>query len=259
MLKDPTLKFDSRSAVDLKDRSADPRPPSSCAHSRPRSFRTYFPDAYKQHYPNAQFYRTQSQSQSPPRLAPVPPSSRRSASIAPLSNDDDAIRCVCGVPEDDGFSIACDVCSRWCHAACFGIAPGAVPGDWRCWRCAPTQPHDAAWARRLQLDRLARLVAEPPPPPPGTEEGARQRTTSPDVERGRKKERDGAGAAGQKTNHDHASGVDAGGSSTQLARHNTADGLSRASHRLHKSGSRTGARPSHAPPADKGLVRDDAC
>jgi hypothetical protein len=250
MLKDPTLKFDSRSAVDLKDRSADPRPPSSCAHSRPRSFRTYFPDAYKQHYPNAQFYRTQSQSQSPPRLAPVPPSSRRSASIAPLSNDDDAIRCVCGVPEDDGFSIACDVCSRWCHAACFGIAPGAVPGDW---------PHDAAWARRLQLDRLARLVAEPPPPPPGTEEGARQRTTSPDVERGRKKERDGAGAAGQKTNHDHASGVDAGGSSTQLARHNTADGLSRASHRLHKSGSRTGARPSHAPPADKGLVRDDAC
>ncbi|RXW17360.1 hypothetical protein EST38_g8494 [Candolleomyces aberdarensis] len=36
ILRDPTLKFDSRSPVDLKDR-----------------FRTYFPDAYKQHYPNA--------------------------------------------------------------------------------------------------------------------------------------------------------------------------------------------------------------
>lgn len=36
ILSDPTLKFDSRSPVDLKDR-----------------FRTYFPDAYKQHYPNA--------------------------------------------------------------------------------------------------------------------------------------------------------------------------------------------------------------
>ncbi|TFK32943.1 hypothetical protein BDQ12DRAFT_658603 [Crucibulum laeve] len=36
ILSDPTLHFDNRSPVDLKDR-----------------FRTYFPDAYKQHYPNA--------------------------------------------------------------------------------------------------------------------------------------------------------------------------------------------------------------
>ncbi|KAL4248780.1 hypothetical protein ABKN59_008370 [Abortiporus biennis] len=36
ILNDPDLKFDNRSPVDLKDR-----------------FRTYFPDAYKQHYPNA--------------------------------------------------------------------------------------------------------------------------------------------------------------------------------------------------------------
>ncbi|KAL1753745.1 hypothetical protein FB107DRAFT_217136 [Schizophyllum commune] len=36
ILSDPTLTFDNRSPVDLKDR-----------------FRTYFPDAYKKHYPNA--------------------------------------------------------------------------------------------------------------------------------------------------------------------------------------------------------------
>ncbi|KAG5652715.1 hypothetical protein H0H81_003966 [Sphagnurus paluster] len=36
ILSDPTLTFDNRSPVDLKDR-----------------FRTYFPDAYKEHYPNA--------------------------------------------------------------------------------------------------------------------------------------------------------------------------------------------------------------
>ncbi|KZT00243.1 uncharacterized protein LAESUDRAFT_732459 [Laetiporus sulphureus 93-53] len=36
ILNDPEFKFDNRSPVDLKDR-----------------FRTYFPDAYKQHYPNA--------------------------------------------------------------------------------------------------------------------------------------------------------------------------------------------------------------
>ncbi|KAJ7714906.1 hypothetical protein B0H16DRAFT_511893 [Mycena metata] len=49
----------------------------------------------------------------------------------------DEIRCRCGSSVDDGFSIACDVCGRWCHAACFGIAEGSVPEEWRCWVCAP--------------------------------------------------------------------------------------------------------------------------
>lgn len=49
----------------------------------------------------------------------------------------DEIRCRCGSSMDDGFSIACDVCGRWCHAACFGIAEGSVPEEWRCWVCAP--------------------------------------------------------------------------------------------------------------------------
>ncbi|KAJ6553850.1 hypothetical protein B0H10DRAFT_1968129 [Mycena sp. CBHHK59/15] len=34
----------------------------------------------------------------------------------------------CGVSGDDGFSIACDACSRRCHAACFGIEEGSVLG-----------------------------------------------------------------------------------------------------------------------------------
>ncbi|KAJ6546333.1 hypothetical protein B0H10DRAFT_2131607, partial [Mycena sp. CBHHK59/15] len=35
------------------------------------------------------------------------------------SGDDGAIRCQCRCRSglDDGFSIACDVCGRWCHAA----------------------------------------------------------------------------------------------------------------------------------------------
>ncbi|KAJ7079903.1 hypothetical protein C8R44DRAFT_895581 [Mycena epipterygia] len=49
----------------------------------------------------------------------------------------DAIRCRCGSSADDGFSIACDVCGRWCHAACFGIVKDSVPEEWACWRCAP--------------------------------------------------------------------------------------------------------------------------
>jgi len=54
ILNDPTLHFDNRSPVDLKDRWVPlfsyTRFSSSSSNS---SFRTYFPDAYKQHYPNA--------------------------------------------------------------------------------------------------------------------------------------------------------------------------------------------------------------
>ena len=54
ILKDPKLKFDNRSPVDLKDRSVSSSPSSPVTHSHtPHSFRTYFPDAYKEHYPNA--------------------------------------------------------------------------------------------------------------------------------------------------------------------------------------------------------------
>ncbi|KAJ7449323.1 hypothetical protein B0H11DRAFT_1743704 [Mycena galericulata] len=49
----------------------------------------------------------------------------------------DEIRCRCGSSADDGFSIACDVCGRWCHAACFAISKESVPEEWKCWMCAP--------------------------------------------------------------------------------------------------------------------------
>ncbi|KAF8183600.1 hypothetical protein K438DRAFT_1140870 [Mycena galopus ATCC 62051] len=49
----------------------------------------------------------------------------------------DEIRCRCGSSLDDGFSIACDVCGRWCHAACFAISKESVPEEWACWMCAP--------------------------------------------------------------------------------------------------------------------------
>ncbi|KAJ7883023.1 hypothetical protein B0H14DRAFT_3857430 [Mycena olivaceomarginata] len=43
---------------------------------------------------------------------------------------DDIIRCICGSSIDDGFSIACDGCGRWCHCACFAIAKDCVPDNW---------------------------------------------------------------------------------------------------------------------------------
>ncbi|KAI0053958.1 hypothetical protein FA95DRAFT_1507405 [Auriscalpium vulgare] len=64
----------------------------------------------------------------------------------------DAINCICGFGYDDGFSIACDDCSRWCHAACFDIVEGGVPEEWRCWLCVP-RPVDRDRAIRLQKER----------------------------------------------------------------------------------------------------------
>ncbi|KAG5349945.1 hypothetical protein C0989_001160 [Termitomyces sp. Mn162] len=67
---------------------------------------------------------------------------------------EEAIRCICGSTYDDGFSIACDDCERWCHAACFGIDPGHVPEEWKCWLC---DPRPSKKRRRLSV---------PPSPPP---------------------------------------------------------------------------------------------
>jgi uncharacterized protein len=72
------------------------------------------------------------------------------------TNASDAIDCICGFSYDDGFSIACDACSRWCHAACVGIAQGDVPDEWCCWRCNPTLRVDREAAIRLQRARQER-------------------------------------------------------------------------------------------------------
>lgn len=51
ILNDPEFTFHNRSPVDLKDRCVALLHVDSCSWRG--SFRTYYPDAYKQHYPNA--------------------------------------------------------------------------------------------------------------------------------------------------------------------------------------------------------------
>ncbi|CCM05670.1 uncharacterized protein FIBRA_07900 [Fibroporia radiculosa] len=64
----------------------------------------------------------------------------------------DSINCICGFTYDDGFSIGCDSCSRWCHAACFGIVESEVPEEWQCWVCSPRHT-DRERAVRVQKAR----------------------------------------------------------------------------------------------------------
>ncbi|KAI0296780.1 hypothetical protein B0F90DRAFT_1010393 [Multifurca ochricompacta] len=92
----------------------------------------------------------------------------------PHMSSSDSINCICGYSFDDGFSIACDDCSRWCHAACFEIVQGGVPEEWKCWICAP-RPVDRERAVRLQAQRKQDTMR--------AENEKRRRQTSPGVDR----------------------------------------------------------------------------
>ncbi|KAI6006210.1 hypothetical protein F5J12DRAFT_721138 [Pisolithus orientalis] len=93
----------------------------------------------------------------PPSLIPLKrkqpsPSNVAKSHPTKLANADD-ISCICGFTYDDGFSIACDVCSRWCHAACFGIVEGGVPEEWRCWVCQGGSIDEEQRERAVKLQR----------------------------------------------------------------------------------------------------------
>ena len=69
--------------------------------------------------------------------------------------EQDFIRCVCGVQHDDGDNmICCEACEVWQHSAC--VVPGLTEGQleklkWECTVCDP-------WANRELLRKL-RLAA----------------------------------------------------------------------------------------------------
>ncbi|CAA7271813.1 unnamed protein product [Cyclocybe aegerita] len=72
------------------------------------------------------------------------------------SNDtsSEALDCICGFTVDDGFSIACDICSRWCHSACFDIVRGFVPEKFLCWKCKPRSAAEKERAVKFQRENL---------------------------------------------------------------------------------------------------------
>ncbi|KAI9573435.1 hypothetical protein HD554DRAFT_2012767, partial [Boletus coccyginus] len=135
------------------------------------------------------------QSAFPPSLVPLkrkqPSPALPSATVTPLTPNSDAISCICGFTYDDGFSIACDDCSRWCHAACFGIVQGGeVPEFWKCWVCDPALEVDKERAVKIQKGRLKAMRMKTSPGTNGGAPGgttingpASRRKTSPGAER----------------------------------------------------------------------------
>ena len=72
--------------------------------------------------------------------------------------DSGLIGCICGISDDDGFTIQCDVCYRWQHCVCMGFKTSEeVPEDeYTCYYCdrAKWGKFDPLECRRETLDRL---------------------------------------------------------------------------------------------------------
>ncbi|KAI0673295.1 hypothetical protein C8Q78DRAFT_1137627, partial [Trametes maxima] len=102
----------------------------------------------------AAFSNSSSTLPSPSSSSTVP--AKRKQPPSSSANDDsagsDTINCICGLTFDDGFSIACDKCGRWCHVACFQIEESHVPDEWKCWVCDP-RPVDKERAVKIQRAR----------------------------------------------------------------------------------------------------------
>ena len=85
----------------------------------------------------------------PPRSAPAP--------LVPAPSE--AIDCMCGYTIDNGFSVACDRCSRWCHGVCFGLTNSDETREinfW-CWRCEQRSPAEIEFAKRAMEEKLAAM------------------------------------------------------------------------------------------------------
>ncbi|KAH7882104.1 hypothetical protein F5I97DRAFT_1939572 [Phlebopus sp. FC_14] len=150
--------------------------------------------------------------------------------------DSDAISCICGLTYDDGFSIACDDCSRWCHAACFGIIEGRdVPEEWKCWVCDPElgKKVDRERAAKVQKGRVRALKGRGEGAVASTAKPVSRRKTSPGAER---KQRRGSTVAAV---------VDNTGSVSSKKRRRVSMLASASTQPPDPSSSHTSSRPSH--------------
>lgn len=74
--------------------------------------------------------------------------------------DSGVIGCICGIPDDDGFTIQCDICHRWQHCLCMDYKTNEeVPEEeeeYQCYFCDKTKwgKFDAEKCRKDTITRL---------------------------------------------------------------------------------------------------------
>lgn len=109
-----------------------------------------------------------------------------------MGEDNARIRCICGIEDDDGFTVQCEGCFAWQHAKCFGYPNGQnLPEVYYCEKCEP-RPFDAEAARDLQIRTRQRVV---PAGEPAEPKKPRPKTKRPRVESGTSKPPEAAGEA----------------------------------------------------------------
>ncbi|OBA23300.1 hypothetical protein METBIDRAFT_76339 [Metschnikowia bicuspidata var. bicuspidata NRRL YB-4993] len=111
----------------------------------------------------------------PPAVKPEPVPAGVPPPLASYKVDPDAgtIGCICGIDEDDGFTIQCDVCFRWQHCSCMGyLTNKEVPEDeYKCYYCDELKWNKidpalcrAATIARLDMDKHNDVAEKPAPP-----------------------------------------------------------------------------------------------
>ena len=80
-----------------------------------------------------------------------------SPQVEEAPEDDSVIRCFCGISEDDGNTVLCEVCNTWQHILCY-YPDGNVPDTHVCVICEP-RPHDRKGA--LERQQSARGLISP--------------------------------------------------------------------------------------------------
>lgn len=67
------------------------------------------------------------------------------------------IECICGIEEDDGFTVQCDICYRWQHCNCMGFSDSEeLPDIYKCYYCDKKKwgKFDPQECRQNTLNRL---------------------------------------------------------------------------------------------------------
>lgn len=90
---------------------------------------------------------------------------KETLTVPPLRSyqvDPDAglIGCICGIEDDDGFTIQCDICFRWQHCLCMNFKTNEeVPDVYKCYYC-----DEDKWGKfdpeQCKIDTLERLEGE---------------------------------------------------------------------------------------------------
>ncbi|CAN0119161.1 unnamed protein product [Lampetra planeri] len=64
---------------------------------------------------------------------------------------DEIVRCSCGVNEETGFMIQCEMCSCWQHSVCMGFTEENIPDRYSCHVCQ--DPPGQRWSARFAFER----------------------------------------------------------------------------------------------------------